>query len=67
MSNRKIFAGVITLIAAGAVVGLVLSTSKGRKTSSELWNKGNRLTKDLKEKFNDFVDQLQDKVQTVLK
>jgi gas vesicle protein len=67
MSNRKIFAGIITLIAAGAVVGLVLSTSKGRKTSRELWKKGNRLTKDLKEKFNEFVDQLQDKVQTVLK
>jgi gas vesicle protein len=67
MSNRKIFAGIITLIAAGAVVGLVLSTNKGRKTSSELWKKGNRLTKDLKEKFNDFVDQIQDKVQTVLK
>lgn len=61
------FAGIVTVIAAGAVVGLILTSKKGRQTGSELWKKGNRLTKDLKEKFNEFVDQVHDKVQGVLK
>jgi hypothetical protein len=37
MSNRKIFAGIVTVIAAGAVIGLVLSSKKGRQTGNDLW------------------------------
>lgn len=67
MTNRKIVAGILTGLAAGAVITLIFSTKKGRKTGKEILNKTGRITDDLKGKFNEFVDQLHDKVQGVLK
>ena len=67
MSNRNIVAGVLTALAAGAVISLLLSTKKGKEAGRKLLKKGNDLSADLKGKFNDFVDQMQDKVQGILK
>ncbi len=67
MTNKKIVAGILTGLAAGAVVSLLLSTKKGRKAGREVLNKTSRLSEDLKGKFNEFVDQMQDKVQGILK
>jgi gas vesicle protein len=67
MSNRNIVAGVLTALAAGAVISLLLSTKKGKEAGKKLLKKGNDLSADLKGKFNDFVDQMQDKVQGILK
>jgi hypothetical protein len=67
MDNRKMLGGLILLIAAGALAGLALSSKKRQQDSSNFGKKSNRLTKDLKEKFNEFVDQLHDKVRAVLK
>jgi len=67
MDNRKLFAGILTVVAAGVAVTLVLSTKKGRQTGKNLLKKGNKLTDELKGKFNDFVDQVQERVQGVLK
>ncbi len=67
MTNRKIVAGILTGLAAGAVVSLLLSTKKGRRAGKEALKKTSRLSDDLKGKFNEFVDQLHDKVQGILK
>jgi gas vesicle protein len=67
MDNRKIVAGVLTGIAAGVTLAIILNTKNGRETSRKLLKKGNRLTDDLKGKFSEFVDQLQGKVQGILK
>ena len=67
MTNKKIVAGVLTGIAAGVSIAIILNTKKGRETSQKLLKKGNRLTDDLKGKFGEFVDQLQGKVQGILK
>lgn len=67
MTNKKIVAGVLTGIAAGVTIAIILNTKKGRETSQKLLKKGNRLTDDLKGKFGEFVDQLQGKVQGILK
>lgn len=67
MTNKKIIAGVLTGIAAGVTIAIILNTKKGRETSQKLLKKGNRLTDDLKGKFGEFVDQLQGKVQGILK
>jgi gas vesicle protein len=67
MDNRKIVAGVLTALAAGAAISLILSTKKGKEASKKLLKRGNDLSADLKGKFNDFVDQIQDKVQGILK
>jgi gas vesicle protein len=67
MTNKKIVAGILTGIAAGVTIAILLNTKKGRETSQKLLKKGNRLTDDLKGKFGEFVDQLQGKVQGILK
>ncbi len=67
MTNKKIVAGILTGIAAGVSIAIILNTKKGRETSKKLLRKGNRLTDDLKGKFGEFVDQLQGKVQGILK
>jgi gas vesicle protein len=67
MNNKKIVAGILTGIAAGVVISLVLSTKKGQETGKEFLKKGNKLTDDLKGRFGDFIDQIQDKVHGILK
>ena len=67
MTNRKIVAGVLTGIAAGVAISLLLNTKKGGDAGKTLWKKGSRLTDDLKGKFNDFIDQVQDKARGILK
>jgi hypothetical protein len=67
MDNRKIVAGILTALAAGAAISLILSTKKGKQAGKKLLQRGSDLSADLKGKFNDFVDQMQDKVQGILK
>ncbi len=67
MTNKKIVAGILTGVAAGVVVSLILSTKKGRETGKKLLKSGNTLKEDLKGKFSEFVDQVQDKFQGILK
>ena len=74
MSNKKVVAGILTAVAAGAVISLLLGTKEGKKTGkklvkkgSDFVKKGSDITDDLKGKFNDFIDQIQSKVQSALK
>jgi gas vesicle protein len=67
MTKNKLIAGILTGVAAGVVVALILNTKKGRETGQQLLKKGNRLTDDLKGKFGEFIDQVQNRVQGVLK
>jgi gas vesicle protein len=67
MTNKKIVAGVLTGIAAGVTIAIILNTKKSRDVSRKFLKKGNRLTDDLKGKFGEFVDQLQGRVQGILK
>jgi hypothetical protein len=57
----------LTVVGAGIAVALVLSTQKGRNKGKDLLKKGDRLTEDLKGKFNEFIDRVSDKVQGILK
>jgi hypothetical protein len=67
MNNKKIAAGILTIIGAGLLVGMVLSSKKGRQTGRKLLKKGNRITDDLKGKFNEFVDMVSAKAQGLVK
>jgi gas vesicle protein len=67
MTKRKIVAGILTGIAAGVTIILILSSEKGRETSKRLLKKSTGLKDDLKGKFNDFIDQAQDKLHAILK
>jgi gas vesicle protein len=65
MSNRKIVVGILTGIAAGAAISLILSTKKGRQTGKELLKKGNNLKEDLKGKFNEFIELAADRIKGI--
>jgi gas vesicle protein len=67
MTNKKIVAGLLTGLAAGVVLTLVLSSKKGQENSKKLLKGSRNLKEDLKGKFNDFIDQVQDKVHAALK
>lgn len=67
MTNKKLIAGVLTGLAAGAVVSLLFSSEKKSTFSRKLVKKGNNLAEDLKGKFNEFIDRLEDKFQGILK
>ncbi|HEY4153897.1 MAG TPA: YtxH domain-containing protein [Puia sp.] len=67
MTSTKLVAGVLTGLAAGAVISLLISSKKNRYWSRKLVKKGNNLADDLKGKFNEFVDRLEDKFQGILK
>jgi len=67
MANKKIVAGVLTGIAAGITIAIILNTKKGREAGEKLLKKGTSLTDDMKGKFGEFVDQLQGKIQGILK
>ena len=67
MTNKKIVAGILTGVAAGVAIAIILNTKKGRKSSVKFIKKGSRITEDLKDKFGEFIDQVQGKVQGILK
>ena len=67
MTSKKIIAGVLTDLAAGAVISLLVSSKRNRSLSRKLVRKGNNLADDLKGKFNEFIDRLEDKFQGILK
>ena len=60
-------AGILTVLGAGILISLLLSSKKGRQTGKNLLNKGNRFAEGLKGKFSEFIDQMSDKVQGRLK
>jgi gas vesicle protein len=67
MNNKKLVAGILTAIAAGAAISLILNTKKGREAGKEFLEKGNSLADDLKGRFGEFIDQIQDKIHGILK
>ncbi len=60
MSKDKIFAGVLTGIAAGAVLAL-LFTEKGSSIRKKMYSKGKDTAETLKDAFNDFINKIQEK------
>ncbi len=60
MSKDKIFAGVLTGIAAGAVLALMF-TEKGSSIRKKMYSKGKDAAETLKDAFNDFINRIQEK------
>ena len=67
MTTKKLIAGILTGLAAGAVIGLLVSSKKNRSLGRKLVKKGNLLADDLKGKFSEFIDRVEDKFQGILK
>ncbi|HTQ64530.1 MAG TPA: YtxH domain-containing protein [Puia sp.] len=64
MNNKKIVAGILAGIAAGAVISLLFSR-KGKKLRKTVHDEGISLSKNLREKFNEFIDRMDEKIQSV--
>ncbi len=66
MDSKKVVTGLLIGIAAGTVLSL-LFTEKGSKIRKKWYKKGNNVAENLKEKFNEFVDQVGEKISEVRK
>lgn len=61
MNAGKLIAGILAGAAAGAILGVLFAPDKGEETRSKIASK----TSDMKEKFNDFMDGLCDKYESL--
>jgi len=64
MNNRKIAAGILAGLAAGAVMTL-LFTKKGKRLRNKIHEQGTNLSENLKKKFNEFIDRMDEKIHSV--
>jgi uncharacterized protein YxeA len=58
MENKKMVAGIFTLLGLGIVVSLIIASNKNNGRGKSFLKKSKRLASDLKGKFVEFVDQL---------
>ncbi len=63
MDNKKLVAGLLAGVAAGAVLSL-LFTDKGKKFRKKWYKQGAKAADGLKEKFSEFVDKMEEKFET---
>jgi gas vesicle protein len=65
MSKGKVILGVLAGFAVGAAIGVLFAPDKGWNTRKRISKKGEDLVDDLKEKFNEFIDNISVKVDEV--
>jgi gas vesicle protein len=65
MNSGKVVLGVLAGLAAGAILGILFAPDSGVNTRQKIVRKGEGYMDDLKEKFNDFVDHVAEKVEKV--
>ncbi len=74
-NKKKWIAGILTGVAAGTVLALIIYNNRkdldsyGKtllKKGTKLAKKGSRLSVDLKDKFGEFIDQVEDRFHSVL-
>ncbi|HNZ71215.1 MAG TPA: YtxH domain-containing protein [Prolixibacteraceae bacterium] len=60
--NGKIVLGVLAGLAAGALLGILFAPDKGSETRKKIINKGEEASDGLKEKLNDLLNDLNQKI-----
>jgi len=61
MSTAKVLLGVVAGAAAGAILGVLFAPAKGAATRRFIAQKTEKEAEDLKDKFNDFIDNISEK------
>jgi len=61
MNAGKLIAGILAGAAAGAILGILFAPDKGEETRNKITSKGS----DMKKKFNDFIDGLCEKYESL--
>jgi gas vesicle protein len=65
MSKGKVLLGVLAGVAIGAALGVLFAPDKGWNTRKRIVKKGEDLTNDLRDKFEEFLDNISVKVDEV--
>ena len=65
MSSEKVFLGLLAGVAAGALAGVLFAPAKGSKTRKRILKSGEVYADVLKEKFDEFVDSINEKVEKI--
>lgn len=67
MSAGKVIIGVVTGLAAGALLGLLFAPEKGVRTRRRILREAEKITDDMSDKFMDFLDNISEKFNEVKK
>lgn len=65
MSTGKVLLGVLAGAAAGALAGILFAPTKGSRTRRRIVKKGEDYAEGLKERFNEFLEEIVDKYEKV--
>jgi gas vesicle protein len=65
MGSGKVFLGLLAGVAAGALLGVLFAPEKGKTTRKNITKKSEDYVDSLKEKFNDLLDSIGEKVEEV--
>jgi gas vesicle protein len=65
MNSGKVFLGLLAGIAAGAVLGVLFAPDKGTETRKKISKKSKDLVDEVKNKYDDFVRGVNEKVESV--
>ena len=63
MSSGKLITGILAGIATGALLGILFAPDKGDETRKKISKKGNDLTDSLKKRYDDFTEDISQKLQ----
>jgi len=64
-NSSKVVLGAIAGLAAGAALGLLFAPNKGADTRKKISKKGNDYMDDMKEKFDDLMENITAKIESV--
>lgn len=65
MKSGNVLLGVLAGVAAGALLGILLAPEKGSVTRKKIVTTGEDLVDNLKEKFNEFLDDITEKFEVM--
>jgi len=58
MESGKLLLGLLAGVAVGAALGILFAPAKGSDTRKKIYDKGEDLTEGLKEKFDEFLENI---------
>lgn len=66
MKQGKVILGMLAGVTAGALLGILFAPDKGSETRKNLMKKSNEYADDVKDKFDDMLDAIQDKYESIM-